>query len=328
MSNSPFTSLVLDDYRREIWQRALLSLSPQSGSGNLEELLDPAATIAEAILPSELIDAMMSTTQPDGPAVMVIDNLPIDPVIPPPPTDGKRPAAKRTFVSELALLGATRALGLEVLAFQQEKQGAWPQEVAPVTGLEKTNSSASREDFGPHADNAILDPAVRLWISLIGLVNTCQTETYFAPLDEILGLLPPEIIDLLRQPIFKVTFPESFVMGEPVFKTQPILFTGPGGQTEIKFNSFKVVGTTPAAQAAIDMLLGVLPAVLKPIVLKPGTLCLFSNTRCLHSRGRIEGDRWAQRIYLCQPETLSRLKQATGADAGQRVFDARQLVIL
>ena len=164
--------------------------------------------------------------------------------------------------------------------------------------------------------------------ALIGLVNTCQTETYFAPLDEILGLLPPEIIDLLRQPIFKVTFPESFVMGEPVFKTQPILFTGPGGQTEIKFNSFKVVGTTPAAQAAIDMLLGVLPAVLKPIVLKPGTLCLFSNTRCLHSRGRIEGDRWAQRIYLCQPETMSRLKQATGVDAGQRVFDARQLVIL
>ena len=323
---SPFTPFVLDDFRRDLWQQALLSLKP--GPGGLEELLDLAAEIAQFCLPFELMDALTATTQPQGPAVNVIDKQPLDPMLPPPPTDGKRPAAKTTFVSELALLGATRALGLEVLTFQQEKQGAWPQEVAPVKGLEKTNSSASREDFGAHADNAIFHPSVRLWISLMGLVNTCQTETCFAPLDEILGSLPSGVIEVLRQPIFRVTFPESFMMGKPVFKTQPILFTGPQGQTEIKFTSFNVVGTTPEGDNAVAVLKAVLPSLLRPVVLKPGTLCLFSNTRCLHSRGRIEGDRWAQRIYLCQPETMMMLEWATGTGPRQRVFDARQLVNL
>ncbi|MCY2966344.1 MAG: TauD/TfdA family dioxygenase [Planctomycetota bacterium] len=323
MSQSPFTPFVLDESRRQAWLRAALQIRPSGASH--DELLAPAARLAREYLPKELFAALTDVTRPHGPSVCLIDNLPIDPALPSPPTDGRRPNQKTTWVSELVLLGATRALGLELVTFLQEKRGAWPQEVAPVTGLEKTNSSASREEFGAHADNAILPTWVRLWISLIGLVNENQTETYFAPLDDILSALEPRIVDRLWEPIYRVTFPESFEMGREYFKTQPILFRGPAGETEIKFTAYSVVGTTPEGEAAVTALRNVLPGLLRPAVLKPGTLCLFSNSRALHARGRIEGARWAQRIYLGQPQTLVNLQTVTGAGPSNRVFDARLL---
>lgn len=326
MTTSQFTPLVLPESNRLRWQQDLMALQPSSS--NLEDLLDPAAEIAKRHLPPEYWEALAATTLPDGPALCLMENVPIDCVIPPPPSDGKRPAAKSTYVSELVLLGVNRCIGMEVVTFQQEKQGDWPQEVAPVTGLERSNSSASREDLGAHADNANLDRSIRLWISLIGLVNENQTETNFALLDEIRAQLPADMEKLLWQPLFRMPFPESFVMGENIFKTQPILFTGSQGQTEIKFTAFNTVGITPEAEMAVTALKSVLPSVMRPVVLKPGTLCLFSNTRCLHSRGRIAGNRWAQRIYLCLPETMMRLRIATGLPPGQRAFDARQLVTL
>ncbi|MCY2962907.1 MAG: TauD/TfdA family dioxygenase [Planctomycetota bacterium] len=324
MSNSPIIPLQLNDTCREEWLQALLPLRPVAGT--LDSLLDPAAELARKYLTPDLLHALTDVTRPDGQAVCVIDNLPIDPAIPAPPANGRRPAAKATWVSELALLGATRAIGLELLTFLQEKQGAWPQEVAPVVGLEKTNSSASRYEFGAHADNAILPPWVRVWISLIGLVNEQQTETCFAPLDEILAALEPRIVDRLWEPIFRVTFPESFAMGRLYFKTQPILFRGPHGEPEIKFASYNVVGVNPEGAAAVAALREVLPRLLRPAVLKPGTLCLFSNSRCLHARGRIDGARWAQRIYVGSPQTLVNLQTATGVGCRNRVFDARLLV--
>ena len=323
---SQFTPLVLNESIRRRWQQDLVAM--QGASDNLEDLLDPAAELAYRYLPSEFQEALASTMLPDGPALCLIDNLPIDSVLPVPPSDGKRPAAKSAYVSELALLGVNRCIGLEVLTFQQEKEGAWPQQVAPVTGMERSNSSASREDLNAHADNGILDRSIRLWISLIGLVNDGQTQTNFAPLDEIRAQLPPKMEKLLWEPLYRMPFPESFDIGEKIFKTQPILFSGPQGNAEIKFTAFNTVGITPEAEMAVNALKSVLPMVMQPVVLKPGTLCLFSNTRCLHSRGRIEGNRWAQRIYLCLPETMMRLRIATDIEPGQRAFDARQLVTL
>ena len=201
MKKSQFTPLVLEESIRQQWQKDLMAM--QVASENLEDFLDPAAELAYRYLPAEFQEALAATMLPDGPELCLIDNLPIDSLLPMPPSDGKRPASKSTFVSELTLRGVNRCIGLEVLTFKQEKLGAWPQEVAPVTGLERSNSSASREDVGVHADNANLDPTIRLWISLIGLVNENQTETNFAPLDEIRVQLPADMEKLLWQPLYR-----------------------------------------------------------------------------------------------------------------------------
>jgi L-asparagine oxygenase len=279
-------------------------------------------------LPPHVLQALYSVSQPDGPVVQVIENMPTDPLLPAPPTDGQRPASKTRYVSESALIGSTIAAGFDVMTFAQEKNGAIPQEVAPVIGLENSNSSASREDFGAHADNPILDEKVRVLIALIGLVNERETETYFASLEDTLSALPSKTVDLLFQRLYKVRYPESFRMGNDFTKTQPVLFKGPDGAIEVKFAAWNNAGINQDAEDALTALRNVLPKLLRPIVLKKGTFVLFSNTRCFHSRGRIEGQRWAQRIYCCKPDTLATLQQATGVGLGSRVFDARQLVNL
>lgn len=325
MSRSAFRSLVLPETRRRQWQQYALRQS-LSRPGVMDELLPKATALAEKYLPDHLQQALRDALDPYGSGLCVINNLPIDPVPGPAPTDGRRPVTKTTYVSELALLGATRAIGWEVVTFHQEKRGEWPQQVAPVIGLEKTNSSASREEFGAHADNAIFPRWVRLGISLIGLVNEHQTETYFAPLESILAALPGEVVELLRQPLYRFKFPESFAMDRDYSTTQPVLSRGPHGQEEIKFTVYSVEGINPAARQAVDVLRGVLPSLLQPVVIQPGTLVLFNNARCLHARGRIEGARWAQRIYVAAPQTLSNLQTVTGTGPLNRVFDARLLV--
>ena len=325
MSRSPFQPFVLPESNRRQWQRQALRCAP-SRVGVIDDLLPSAAALAKTYLPDELKTALEEALNPHGTGLCVINNLPIDPEPGSVPTNGRRPDTKSTYVSELALLGATRAIGWEIVTFLQEKRGEWPQQVAPVIGLEKTNSSASREEFGAHADNAIFPRWVRLGISLIGLVNEHRTETYFAPLDAILAALPGDIVQVLREPLYRFKFPESFAMDREYSKTQPVLARGPHGQEEIKFTVYSVEGINPAARQAVEVLRGVLAGLLQPVVIEPGTLVLFNNARCLHARGRIEGARWAQRIYVAAPHTFSNLQTVTGTGPLNRVFDARLLV--
>ena len=326
MLESQLKPFVVDETDRQRAVKELMGLRPKFG--NVEELCGPSANIAHMYLPPHVLQSLHSIADPDGRVVQVIENMPMDIVLPCPPTDGKRPSAKSTYVSESALIGPTIAAGFDLMTFAQEKNGAIPQEVAPVFGLENSNSSASREDFGAHADNPILDEKVRVLIALIGLVNECETETYFASLEDTLSALPSKTVDLLFQRLYKVRYPESFQMGDDFTKTQPVLFKAPDGATEVKFAAWNNVGINREAEDALTALRNVLPMLLRPIVLKKGTFVLFSNTRCFHSRGRIEGQRWAQRIYCCKPDTLATLQHATGAGPGKRVFDARQLVNL
>lgn len=326
MLESQLKPFVVDESDRQRAVEELMGLRPRFG--NVEELCGPSANIAQMYLPPHVLQSLHSIADPDGRVVQVIENMPTDIVLPCPPTDGKRPSAKSTYVSESALIGPTIAAGFDLMTFAQEKNGAIPQEVAPVFGLENSNSSASREEFGAHADNSILDEKVRVLIALIGLVNECETETYFASLEDTLSALPSKTVDLLFQRLYKVRYPESFQMGDDFTKTQSVLYKAPDGATEVKFSAWNIVGINREAEDALTALRNVLPTLLRPIVLKKGTFVLFSNTRCFHSRGRIEGQRWAQRIYCCKPDTLATLQHATGAGPGKRVFDARQLVNL
>jgi hypothetical protein len=325
MSRPAHLPLTLSDRLRRQWQQAALLCQP-SRPGVLDDLLGPSSELARQFLPQKCLRELEAAVNPRGKGLCVINNLPIDPELGPAPTDGRRPKTKTTYVSEMALLGSTRSIGYELVTFQQEKRGEWPQQVAPVIGLEKTNSSASREEFGAHADNAIFPRWVRLSIALIGLVNERRTETYFAPLDDILEALPPATVELLRLPLYRFRFPESFAMDRDISRIQPVLARGPHGQDEIKFTVYSVEGTTPEAAEAVQALRNVLPGLMQSVVIDPGTLVLFNNARCLHARGRIEGARWAQRIYLAAPHTFSNLQTVTGTGPMNRVFDARLLV--
>ncbi|EBS0228833.1 hypothetical protein DTU91_24305, partial [Salmonella enterica subsp. enterica serovar Schwarzengrund] len=86
----------------------------------------------------------------------IINNVPIDLTLPPPPLNGLRPYDKG-YVSELALSGITGALGYNIFSYEQEKKGSFFHEITPIQGKEKTKSSNGVVDFSFHTDAAYLD---------------------------------------------------------------------------------------------------------------------------------------------------------------------------
>jgi L-asparagine oxygenase len=320
----------LADVVRDRWGKDVGGLYPLGDQPD-NEFLTAADELARQHLPlavaGHLADIMMS----NGPLFRMADNLPIDGCIPPAPTDGKRPAEKATWISEAVLLGATRALGLEVFTYRQERNGLWPQQVAPMRGQESANHSGNTEEFGLHSDNAILAREHRAeFIALLGLSNDANTETSLVPVDDMLTELDrvsTSFVPLMEDDTqWKVPFPESFDVGPDRTLSNPcaILTRGPSGQHEIAMAMYNVQPLTKESRDVIEAIKSILtPPLVRTVVLAPGSILLLNNFRGLHGRGRIAGTRWAQRIYLGR--SLEALQTACGTDDGCRVFDVRKL---
>lgn len=116
-------SVRLADIVRERWGKDAEGLAPAAGHPD-ERFLEEASGLARQHL--TLADHLAAVKKPNGPLHRRVENMPTDPSLPPPPTDGKRPAGKKNWVGEAVLLGATRAIGLEAFTYLQERDGLWP----------------------------------------------------------------------------------------------------------------------------------------------------------------------------------------------------------
>lgn len=315
---------------REPWGKEAEGLAPLGNQPD-NEFLVVATELARQYLPLAVAGHLAAVMKPNGPLFRVADNLPIDSHVPPAPTDGKRPKDKETWTSEAVLLGTTRAIGLEVFTYIQERDGLWPQQVAPMRGQESANHSGNTEEFGHHSDNAILEREHRAeFIALLGLKNDADTETSLVPLDDMLTELDRKsrsFVPLMEDDTqWKVPFPESFDMGPDRAFSDPcaILTRGPKGQYEIAMAIYNVRPLSQEARDVIEAIKSILtPPLVRTVVVRPGSLLLMNNFRGLHGRGKIAGTRWAQRIYLGR--SLEPLQTACGTDEGCRVFDVRNL---
>lgn len=294
------------------------------------ELLAAAREWANYLTP--LQPMLQKLTQPHGLPYQVVNNLPVDPQLPPPPTDGQRPAAKTTWVSELTLLAIAKAANLSPLSYLEEKAGLLIHEVVPIPGLENSNSNAGRVNFPWHSDDCHLLPKYRpQFLLLAGLVNQFKTATWIVSVDDALPALRathPECEPILREPRYRFSSPQSFdYNGNTIFsKPQPLITRGANGENEIAGNLATLMAIDDEAKAAIAAFTSVLkPPVAKAIILQPGSLLIFNNMRCLHARDAVKGDRWLQRIYA--RTSLDELQQATRSDANSYVFDSRLIAL-
>ena len=92
---------------------------------------------------------------------LLIDNLPIDPALPAPPTDGVRPAGKG-WLSEAVLLQLQRAAGLQPFGYIEEKAGALVHQIAPAQNKATELSSSGSVALGWHTDMGIDRKSTRL----------------------------------------------------------------------------------------------------------------------------------------------------------------------
>lgn len=231
-----------------------------------------------------------------GMGYVVLKGCPIDAELPAPPLDGVRSAAK-TWVSEAILLGSTLACSFNPYGYKQEKNGLLVHEIAPTNQLLNSISSGGIEEFLPHADGAYLPRALRPEVlSLICLNNEANTSTEIARIVDIVNGLSSSDIDLLSSPLFAHESPVTFSSDGVTYTTSSIL-DRVDGAWEVKVATHSSVALTEEARNALNRFREVTKLVSKSILWEPGDLMIFSNRRCLHSRARINGQRWLQRCY-------------------------------
>lgn len=288
--------------------------------------VDASVVLVTRYLSPGIREALRTFFSATGPDALLLENLPVDPQLPPAPSDGKRPKGK-SAVSESVLAGLIESHAA-IISYSNEKAGAPIHEITPVAGLEHVASSAGRVPFACHTDAAFLAPRFSpRGLLLFGLRNQVAAPTAVLPLDRILEAASPELVKSLEKPIFRHPAPSSFEL--PASVIGPILWRDGQGTYRIAVQTHAVQPIdsprSDEARAAISQLRTLLDSLeAERVVLDSGDALLFKNDRVLHGRDAFNGERWLQRAYFT--DSLASFHKRAGTHAPQFVFDARVLI--
>jgi L-asparagine oxygenase len=333
VSLHPQTSarLRLPDRDRDAWLDAALALE-YPDSRDLDAWAEFRATVARLAagrLPAGIQAMLHQFFSSAGAEYLVLENLPVDTQLPPAPLDGMRPAHKQA-VSEAVIAGLIGHRA-EMFSYANEKAGSPIHEVAPVPGLELTQSNAGRTAMQYHTDGAFLAPPFRpRGLLLFGLLNV-DTATLVLMAGQLMDAAPPNLLSALEEPWYRHAHPASFSCDAasrsgPV-SWRPILWRDQNGTACVAAASSAIEPRNAAARDALHefrKLCSELPPA--RIVIEPGTALLFRNDRVLHGRQAVSGARWLQRAYFAR--SLEPFRTATHSDPRAFCFDAESLLQL
>ena len=270
-----------------------------------------ATRLAQAIANEFLGDALAKYAHKGGPDAAVIDLgrefIEIDLTLHM-PVNGRRNPLKPFSVDEIILLAIIMAAGGSPFSLIPEAGLDLIMPVSPVAGREKSPSSKGGGRLGWHVDNMPFARAYRPdFFALMGLVSTERVMTSFILVDDILAALrqiSAKHERTLREPFFRFLTPASFHLdGSPQILSDPVALIedDPDGRPIINFNEYSLVrdGDDPDICAALDALNHVLRnnSVVHEEWIEPGKILLISNTRALHARGEVRGQRYLARLY-------------------------------
>lgn len=313
---------------RLLWEQAIgtTRYPDERDLAKWEMLFEWSGHAASTFLTEEMRELLATFSQPAGQHGLVFDNLP-HPHYGDPPADGHRPRGKSP-ISEAVVLGVVRSAGYEVFGYVQEKNGDLVHQVAPTVGEENSQSNEGRVSFGWHTDDAFLPPLYRPEnLLLFGLVNEKDVPTLLLSLDDdILPELPSDLFRRLRTRTFVFPSPHSFKFSRRRVESppQPLIHEDRKGVWRIALPRSDSRQADPGAEAAMREFRELLDSLTpRTIVVSPGRLLAFSNSRFVHARREVSGARWLQRLYFNRSLRPQRL--ATGAALNARVFDARTL---
>jgi L-asparagine oxygenase len=245
-------------------------------------------------------------SQPEG--ILLLRGLPIDPGLyhVHTPTNAKRATEKTTFVSERCLAMIGSRLG-HLVSYIQEKNGDLFQNLAPVQGQEKVQSSSGSKTRLQFHRETVFHPYAPEYLLLFCLRpdHDSVAETTYASVNQALPLLSAEHRALLFQPLYRTGIDYSFGNTQTIKGNGPVLPVLYGNPDDpfLNYDEDLMAALTPAAGAALDALKQAIAQVYKGIKLNTGDLLCIDNRRTVHGRSaftpRYDGfDRWLQRAFV------------------------------
>jgi hypothetical protein len=215
-----------------------------------------------------------------------------------------------------------RAISLSLIgsygsAFQYASQngGQLVARLEPKPGLlHVKNTGEGSGNFGLHSDDSALPERFRVrHIQLMAVNNDAQAATTIARLDDFMPMVPEQLIDILIKPCFRTRLPRSFGLRHEVWSEPMPLVWERGGNWHASLPSYaaKPVDEDDSdAMLALNEFIAIAEAATQSIVLRPGMICIFHNSRILHGRAAFVGRRLVLRV-LVRPD-LDDLRQITG----------------
>lgn len=249
--------------------------------------------------------------------ILVIDNFPVDPDLPPTPTEGGRAHEKTNTISEM-VLGAVATLLGDTVAFAAEREGEIIQDLTPVKGKEENLTNEGTVGLGWHNEHAVTGysfdvPAVVIsHLAFFALREdpAKQGKTAVADVNAALAKLTPEQRAELRKPIFKMKPPYLVRQELPEHlreRSGLSVLTGPevSPQVQVALYGDMVTSETDVGEEAVIALQHALDDVRFEADAVPGRVVIVDNRLALHARmgfqPRFDGtDRWLQRIMVTQ----------------------------
>lgn len=278
---------------------------------NLYHDLPKMREFAKKILTEKTIEGLSTFARNDAVNILRINGLPIDRCLPKTPSDGYINNTEIPIAS-VAQMMIFSLSGISPIAYNRENKGQLFRHVVPTKALETRASSHGTCTLDMHVSNPILpiipeetngvsgSPEI---LSLYGIRQSAGVYTEVIELDDVLAILPAEIIDALQRKHYYFRMPSSF--GEGGLKGPfSVIAKGSNGLFYNRTDMDTAIPVDYNAMKALSIFLEATRKVkqLNKLILAPGDMLLFKNQRTLHSRKKYKAqhnglDRWMVRLY-------------------------------
>jgi L-asparagine oxygenase len=281
----------MPDSTKNNLQKELLTIKWETKDSvpSTKEFIEQAKTIVSKYLKgTELLDHVLPDLAKENGSTdaIILYNLPLDPYIPPTPSDGSVSLKKPTHVAEAILLAIGELGGTaKTVGYMSEKHysNPWVHEGFPRKGKV---SALTNIDQVPHHQDMSYQTKIPDLLGLICLREGQDTEVQTTILDTttLSRQLPTDVVSILRQKRFRIAAPTDWVDidGVDLSILRPVL---EGKSLHLPVSWENMIGIDNDATNALDTLRQTLKEI-KPIGIHmvDGMMVIFNNQKVIHAR--------------------------------------------
>jgi L-asparagine oxygenase len=269
-----------------------------------EELMLRCELALRLASPSLLASLLAFRRSSSEAGILLLRGLPVDAPLPATPTTGAYDGPwGRLAVSTIGQLMVMSALG-DVIAYEDEKAGRLVQDICPVPGAEQRQENTGSCLLELHTEDGF-HPAKPHFLSLFCLRSDHEHRalTVAGGVRAVLPLLDVRVLQLLREPLYRIKLASSFVGAErDVFVDPMPVLSGSWSDPELCVDFHAMEPMSVAAAWALEKLREQMVGSLVGAVLEPGDLLVVDNRKAVHGRTgfspRYDGqDRWLRRCF-------------------------------